>query len=398
MIKHLVKLIWNRKRANFLIALEIFFSFLVLFIVIVLAVYFSDNYRRPLGFNYENVWNIEIAGPTELTDDNHSAETVETVRQLFLALQKFDEIVGVGGTDHRAFNWGGSHGEVHINGSGFFFRRNYVTDEFAAVMGVKMIRGRWFSKEDDGSNNQPVVINRLAAEAIFGSQDPVGRDIPGFGDRESVRIVGVIDDFRHEGDFAQPENIIFYRMEFGSAMRRLPEYLVIKLHPGTTRQFEEKLVSRLHEIARDWSFQVQPLYELRETSMQVVLVPLGIAGMVASFLMIMVALGLTGVLWQNVTQRTKELGLRRAKGATRQRIYRQILSELFIVTSFGLLAGVLVLAQVPLLDLIGVISLKVYLVSLIGAVLIIYFLTLLCGLYPSWLATKVHPAEALHYE
>lgn len=398
MIKHLVKLIWNRKRANFLIALEIFFSFLVLFIVIVLAVYFSDNYRRPLGFNYENVWNIGIAR-NELPHDNQ----VETVRQLILALQKLDEIVMVGGTDHRAFNWGGSHGEVNINGSGFFFRRNYVTDEFATVMGVKMIRGRWFSKEDDGSNTRPVVINRLAAEAIFGNQDPVGRDIPGFGNwefgnSESVRIVGVIDDFRHEGDFAQPENIIFFRMEFDSARRRLPQYLLIKLRPGITRQFEEKLVSRLHEIARDWTFQVQPLYELRETSMQVVLVPLGIAGLVAAFLMIMVALGLTGVLWQNVTQRTKELGLRRAKGATRQRIYRQILGELFIVTSFGLLAGLLLVVQVPLLDLIGVISLKVYLVSLIGAMMIIYLLSLLCGLYPSWLATKVHPADALHYD
>ncbi|MCI0661881.1 MAG: ABC transporter permease [Acidobacteria bacterium] len=397
MIKHLVKLIWNRKRANFLIALEIFFSFLVLFIVIVLAVYFSDNYRRPLGFNYENVWNIGIA-MNEVSHDNHSAEQGETVRQIFLALQKLDEIVGVGGTDHQSFNWGGSHGEVNINGSSFFFRRNYVTDEFATIMGVKMIRGRWFSKEDDGSNKRPVVINRLAAEAIFGKQDPVGKEIPGFGDWESVRIVGVIDDFRHGGDFAQPENILFYRMELGSAMRRLPEYLVIKLHPGTTRQFEEKLVSRLHEIARDWSFHVQPLDELRETSMQVLLIPLGIAGLVAAFLMIMVALGLTGVLWQNVTQRTKEFGLRRAKGATRQRIYRQILGELFIVTSFGLLAGVLVVVQVPLLDLIGVISMKVYLFSLIGSVMMIYFLTLLCGLYPSWLATKVHPADALHYE
>jgi putative ABC transport system permease protein len=396
MIKHLVKLIWNRKRANFLIALEIFFSFLVLFIVIVLAVYFSDNYRRPLGFNYENVWNIEIA-MNEASDGNHLNQG-ETGRQLYLALRELEEIVAVGGTDHRTFSWGGSHGEININGSSFFFRRNYVTDDFATVMGVKLIRGRWFSKEDDGAKKMPVVINRLAAEAIFGNQDPVGRDIPGFDDHESVRVVGVIDDFRHGGDFYLPENIIFYRADFNNPQRHPPTYLLIKLRPGTTRQFEEKLVSRLHEIAKDWSFQVEPLYELREASLQYLLIPLGIAGLVAAFLMIMVALGLTGVLWQNVTQRTKEIGLRRAKGATRQRIYRQILGELFIITSFGLLAGVLVVVQVPLLDLIGYISTKVYLVSLIISLVLIYFLTLLCGLYPSWLATKVQPADALHYE
>jgi putative ABC transport system permease protein len=154
----------------------------------------------------------------------------------------------------------------------------------------------------------------------------------------------------------------------------------------------------LKAVAKDWAFQVQPLVELRESALQQLLVPVGIAGLVAAFLMIMVALGLTGVLWQNVTQRTKEIGLRRAKGATRQRIYRQILGELFIITSFGLFVGVLVVVQFPLLDLIGFISAKVYVVSIIVSLVMIYLLTLVCGLYPSWLATKVQPAEALHHE
>src|SRR5262249_58248512 len=48
MIKHLLKLVWNRKRINFLITLEIFVSFIVLFAVMLIAVYYSDNYRQPL--------------------------------------------------------------------------------------------------------------------------------------------------------------------------------------------------------------------------------------------------------------------------------------------------------------------------------------------------------------
>ena len=62
-------------------------------------------------------------------------------------------------------------------------------------------------------------------------------------------------------------------------------------------------------------------------------------GVVAGFLMLMVALGLTGVLWQNVTQRTREIGLRRAKGATARRIHRQILGELLVMTTLALAAG-----------------------------------------------------------
>ena len=56
------------------------------------------------------------------------------------------------------------------------------------------------------------------------------------------------------------------------------------------------------------------------------------------------------------------------------------------------------MVQFPLLDLIGFISDKVYIYSLLLSILVIYALTLICGLYPSRLATRVQPAEALHYE
>ncbi len=397
MIKHIIKLVWNRKRANFLIALEIFFSFLVLFAVMVLAVYFSDNYRLPLGFKYENVWNVAV-DMKQSSDDYHSPEQVHTVRQLHSALQEFDEIEADAGTQTSLFSFGGSYGGVQIKGSDLEFRANEVTDDFDEVMGVTLKRGRWFGKEDDGASWRPIVINQRFAQAIFGDEDPVGMEIPGFNDQIKRRVIGVVEDFRHAGDFAAPENLIFYRKNLNDLSHRPPRNLLIKLRPGTTRQFEEKLVARLQDITKGWSFQVQPLIEMRESAIQLLLVPVSIAGMVAAFLLIMVALGLTGVLWQHVTQRTKEIGLRRAQGATRQRIYRQILGELFIVTSIGLLIGVLVVAQFPLLNLIGFISAKVYVVSIIVSLVLIYLLTLLCGLYPSRLATKVHPAEALHYE
>jgi putative ABC transport system permease protein len=397
MIKHLIKLVWNRKRANFLISLEIFISFLVLFAVIVLAVYFSENYRRPLGFSYENVWNVQI-DMKQLSDNYHLPEQVETVRQLYLALKEFDQIEAAAGAHTIPFSPFGSIGRLQINGRSFDFRRNEVTDDLDKVMGVKLIRGRWFGKEDDGPDWQPVVINRLSEQTIFGNEDAVGKYIPNLGDQTRTRVVGVVEEFRHGSDFADPEIVIFYRTDLSDHRNRPPRNLLIKLRPGTTRQFEERLVARLQAVAKEWSFQVQPLVELREEVLQQLLVPVSVAGLVAAFLMIMVALGLTGVLWQNVTQRTKEIGLRRAKGATRPRIYRQILGELFIVTSFGLLAGVLVVVQFPLLNLIGFISTKVYVVSIIVSLVIIYLLTLVCGLYPSWLATKVQPAEALHYE
>ncbi len=397
MIKHLLKLVWNRKRANFLIAVEIFFSFLVVFAVIVMAIYYTENYRRPLGFSYENVWDIGI-DMKQTSDDYHSPEQVATVRQLYMALKDLPEIEAVAGAHTTPFSFGGSFGGPPINGREVEYRRNEVTDDFDKVMGVSLARGRWFGKEDDGVSRRPVVINQKFAQAVFGNEDPVGRDMLEFNDQTAMRVIGVVRDFRHGGEFADTENLIFHRKDLNNTEQRPPRNLLIKLRPGTTREFEEKLVGRLQNIARDWSFEVQPVSENRDASFKQRLIPIILAGVVAAFLMIMVTLGLTGVLWQNVTQRTKEIGLRRAKGATARDIYRQILMELFLIVSFGLIAGVLVVVQFPLLDVIGSIGSKVYILSIVISLAVIYLLAAVCGLYPSWMATKVQPAEALHYE
>ena len=60
MTRHLLQLVWNRKRQNLLLRVEIFFSFLVLFGVVLVAVHFVDNWRQPLGFDIERVWSITV--------------------------------------------------------------------------------------------------------------------------------------------------------------------------------------------------------------------------------------------------------------------------------------------------------------------------------------------------
>jgi putative ABC transport system permease protein len=275
-------------------------------------------------------------------------------------------------------------------------------------MGLTITRGRWFGKEDDGAQYRPLVITERLARDVFGDADPIGKPLqkPGASDDSGYRtneprpcrIAGVITDFRQDGEYAGPGAYLFERQEFGAEMRLPPGNLMIKVKPGVTAEFEEKLIKRLQAIAKDWSFEIEPVSKMRESANQILLAPLIAGALVAGFLMIMVALGLTGVLWQNVTQRTKEIGLRRAKGATARRIHRQILAELLIIATAALSAGVAVIVQFPLLDLIGFISVEVYTMSVVISLAVIYALTIVCGLYPSWMATKVQPAEALHYE
>ena len=120
----------------------------------------------------------------------------------------------------------------------------------------------------------------------------------------------------------------------------LPDAIVIRVRPGVTAAFEEQLVKTLQAMAPDWSFGMKPTEDMRtEYLRNNYLTPLAIMGMVAGFLLLMVALGLSGVLWQNVTQRIRELGLRRAKGADRARIKRQIFMEIALMTGIALAVG-----------------------------------------------------------
>ena len=398
MIRHLLRLVWNRKRFNFLITLEIFVSFLVLFTVMMFVVYYAYNYSQPLGFKYDDVLNVEI-DVKQQSDDYFTPEQQELTRQLYLAVKDMPEVESVASALSVPYQMSGSSSRVQLNGQYVEYERDEVTDDLQAVLSLEVVAGRWFNREDDAANFRPVVINRRMAETIFGSEDPIGKVLRSEGtrDRESC-VVGVVSEFRKKGEFGGPGNFLFTRKNLSDPKERPPRNLLIKVRPGVTAEFEEQLANKLQTVAKDWSFEVASLVSLRESLFRLQLIPVVVLGIIAAFLMIMVALGLTGVLWQSVTQRRKEIGLRRANGATATRIKNQILGELLLIATFGLLLGVLIVVQFPLLDVIGFISGKIYLYSILASALTIYLLTILCGLYPSWLATKVQPAEALHYE
>jgi putative ABC transport system permease protein len=174
--------------------------------------------------------------------------------------------------------------------------------------------------------------------------------------------------------------------------------MLVRVRPGTPAAFEEELSKRLQGVAPDWSFRIKPLPEVRRLTFQLLLAPLAAGGIVAFFLLLMVALGLLGVLWQNLLQRTRELGLRRAAGASRSAVHRQVLYEQAILTSFGVLLGAVLAVQIPILDLVGFIRPQVFAAGLLVAMAAIYLLSMLCAFYPSTLASRVQPAEALRYE
>ena len=415
MTRHLLRLIWNRKRQNFLLTLEIFFSFIALFGVVLFAMHFAHNSRQPLGYDIDRVWSITVDRKENDEDVAVKSRHRATFRQLLLALKEMPQVeVAAASFTSPYANWSWGGGMRLRGGHKFDHGVNAVTDDFPALFQMPLVAGRWFSREDDAASWTPVLLNARMAREIFGDDNPVGKIIPEERDPndpppdpnekpEVHRVVGVFEDFRKDGELSSPENFMFQRVRLddGVAKANLPGRLLVRLVPGTQASFEETLVKRLLADAPDWSFEVQAADVMRESKLRQYTMPLVAVGTVAGFLLLMVALGLTGVVWQSVTQRIREFGLRRAKGATIADVRRQVLFEMVIMTSLALIVGVILLAQLPLLPLpsgLDVIPIGVFAASIALSAAAIYALTLLCGWYPSRLATKVQPAEALHYE
>lgn len=419
MTRHLFRLIWNRKRANVLIMLEILCAFLVLEAVVLLAAHYVNNYRQPLGFSIDRVWQVRMDKRTtdgrRSDDDAVRAEQAQTLQQLMNTARDLPQVESACLSftgPYQGAGWGSSFA---LNGRTISYSVDLVSDDCRQVLGLDVRRGRWFSREDDGAAWQPIVVNEAFAREVFGDRDPVGQVVQPDRDPADERalaetgrkpdplmkVIGVIPEYRQDGEYANPVLYVFKRVTFTPDDVGMLHRLSLRLRPGTGPEFEETLALRLREVARDWSFEIQPLVLAREDKLRQYTIPLTIFGVVAGFLLLMVGLGLTGVVWQNVTQRIREIGLRRAKGARIEQIHQQILGELVVMTSLTLLIGVLLLAQLPLLPLPAlwsVVTPGVFISSIVISVLAIYLLTMACGWYPARLATKIQPAEALHYE
>ncbi|MEO6323073.1 MAG: ABC transporter permease [Thermoanaerobaculia bacterium] len=403
MIRHLFRLVWNRKRANALVVLEIFFSFLVVFGVLLLGVSTVHNLSRPVGFSSTNVWNVEF-GIQEGSDS--SAQSQEMAARLIQVVKGLDPVESVAATMIVPYAMSSMNDQATVNGRRVSFDFSNVTDDFGTVLKLDLVAGRWFGKEDDGAKDRPVIVSRDFAREMFGSGDPIGREIPEDRSRpgaetepqQTRRIIGVLASYRVKGELSSDTNTALYRADLSNPKERTPHNLIIRVRPGTPRTFEETLVKTLQATARDYRFTVEPLSEMKEAYKKRNLIPIGIAALVATFLMLMVALGLTGVLWQNVTKRTKEIGLRRATGATARQISFQILAEIWILTTLALVLGSALVLQLPLLNMLSFVTTPLYVLSFALSLVTLFALSSLCAFYPSWLATRISPTEALRHE
>jgi putative ABC transport system permease protein len=392
MLKHLFKLIWNKKKQNLLLISEMFVSFLVLFAVFTLIVYYYQNYRKVLGFDFENVWVANY----EHSINTNNADSVrllnETIAQTLKALQGVKELSFVSANVPFS-SWTHQSGFDHNNQKIRNVNIFNVDDSYKDLLEVKLLEGRWFSKQDAVSKNKPVVINQSLKEVAFGNEQAIGKLI---GDEKSERktvVIGVIQDMKIKGDYAEAGLAIFERADTNSY--KYMNNILLKVSEDADAGFEGRLYKALSNTLKNANVEIEHLAHKRKNINYFALVPMITLLIVAGFLVINVALGLFGVLWYNINRRKGEIGLRMAVGASGSSVSNQLIWESLILATFSLIIGSFFAIQFPLLNVFNLRA-GVYISALVLAIIFIYLLVIICSLYPGRQAAGIYPAVALH--
>lgn len=393
MFRHLFKLLWNKRKHNFLFLTEILISFLVTFAVFSYLTYYYQNYKRPIGLDYQLVWAIGYDNGTFTKDRDSLDMFYKNLTNSLKAMPQVEEVSLTSGNFPYSDSFI-STGLTH-KGKSFNMVSNFsVGADYNKVWNISLKEGRWFLPEDAVSKNKTILINETLKNLMFGKGPAAGKLIGDFDDVAKMKVIGVVQDIKANGDFAPVSSAMFTKLD--TAEYKYTRTILLKVSASADATFEGVLYKFMANSTKG-AVEIRHVDEMRDVRNERTYIPMIIFSIVACFLIINVALGLFGVLWYNINKRRSEIGLRRAIGASGGSVSAQLVYEALILATMSLVLGCFFAVQFPLLNVFDIPS-SVYLISILLSIAFIYILVLACSLYPGRQAAAIHPAIALHEE
>ena len=287
---------------------------------------------------------------------------------------------------------------------------------FLDVTNMKVHEGRWLAEIDLQRQTNVCVLGKSLAKMLFPLEDPVGQTIL-VGIEDRFEVVGVLE---YQGRAASPNGTTLdecafiplssSRRRFGDTVRNplINRYEQVELHEikvklpsmeevQTAAAVIDYMLKPAHGSKKDTEITV-PLELLQKAEAVQKMFNLVLA-VIASISLLVGGIGIMNVMLATVTERTREIGIRRALGAKKKHIVQQFLVEAGVLSALGGLAGVGLGVLVPIgierffAQPTSIHPMHVLLAFGISAVVGVVF-----GLYPAWRAANMDPVEALRHE
>jgi predicted permease len=267
-----------------------------------------------------------------------------------------------------------------------------VSEGYFHAMGIPLKKGRDFTERDTKGSLNVIILNQTLAKNLWPGQDPIGKIVR--ADDPERTVVGIVGDVHHMALEEGSGN------EFYIPMRQTRDYGTVDLVVRTSLRTAE-LASSLREALRPIepdlpTANLRTLQTLVDRAVSprrfVVLLLGGFAG----FALVLASLGIYAVISYSVNQRTQEIGIRMALGASAERLERSILFETLGLAGIGMLVGVVaswVLARALGGLLFGVTSSDP--VTFVGMLAILTAVAAFAGYLPARRASRIDPMSAL---
>ena len=280
-----------------------------------------------------------------------------------------------------------------------------VSSNYGAVANLKIENGRFFSDSEERRRMSVAVIGPDAAEAMFSNSDPVGKQIL-IGGRPFT-VVGVTE--KSKTSFLTSDADNFVVIPFGTLRRMSPGNenitLYIQARSGMRDQaFDEteSLLRRLRGVGYtdDNNFDLTTADKIVE-QLDSITAMLGIAMISISGVGLLVGgIGVMNIMLVSVTERTREIGVRKAVGATKADIVLQFLFEAMTLSGMGGLFGVIIAAILSwmIVWLIPALPAAIPLWAVVTGLGVSIAIGLIFGVWPARKAAMLDPIEALRYE
>jgi putative ABC transport system permease protein len=267
-------------------------------------------------------------------------------------------------------------------------------------------KGRFFTEAENLHHMDVAVIGHDLAEGLFHAEDPLGKSIEVGG--AFYRVVGVLE--KRKGQFFKDESADkVVVVPYGAYRKHNPQddehFIGAQAAPGRKAQAEDQIIGLLRRRRHVWTdkpndFAISSSEEIARQFRQIT-GAIAIAVVVISSIGLLIGgVGVMNIMLMSVTERTREIGVRKAIGARRRDIVRQFLTEAITLTGTGGIIGVSLGAGISFLinKLLPSLPSAVPLWSVIAAVTASMSVGLFFGIYPAIKASQLNPVEALRYE